>query len=59
MQKKWQLIILDRDGVINHDSVNFIKTPEEWHALPGSIAAIAELTRKSNANSAFCTDNVL
>lgn len=37
------LIILDRDGVINEDSDEFIKSPEEWHALPGSLAAIARL----------------
>lgn len=37
------LIILDRDGVINEDSVEYIKSPEEWHAIPGSLAAIAKL----------------
>ena len=40
-----QLIILDRDGVINKDSDEFIKTPDEWHALPGSLEAIARLTQ--------------
>ncbi|MGI9258566.1 MAG: D-glycero-beta-D-manno-heptose 1,7-bisphosphate 7-phosphatase [Gammaproteobacteria bacterium] len=39
------LIILDRDGVINEDSVDYIKSPNEWTPLPGSIEAIAELTR--------------
>ena len=39
-----KLVILDRDGVINEDSREFIKTPEEWRALPGSVEAIAELT---------------
>ncbi|EQD39934.1 histidinol-phosphate phosphatase family protein, partial [mine drainage metagenome] len=34
------LIILDRDGVINADSDRFIKSPEEWHPIPGSLAAI-------------------
>ena len=38
-----KLIILDRDGVINHDSDAFIKTADEWHALPGSLEAIARL----------------
>lgn len=38
-----KLIILDRDGVINHDSPNYIKTPAEWVAIPGSLAAIAQL----------------
>lgn len=43
MKKK--LIILDRDGVINYDSMDYIKTPEEWHAIPGSLDAIAKLNR--------------
>lgn len=38
-----KLIILDRDGVINHDSDTFIKSPEEWLPLPGSLEAIARL----------------
>lgn len=38
------LVILDRDGVINHDSQNFIKGPEEWRAISGSLEAIAELS---------------
>jgi len=38
-----KLIILDRDGVINHDSDHFIKSPYEWHPIPGSIEAIASL----------------
>ena len=40
-----KLIILDRDGVINRDSDQFIKTPEEWSAIPGSLEAIARLCR--------------
>ena len=38
-----KLIILDRDGVINRDSAQFIKTPEEWKPIPGSLEAIAKL----------------
>jgi D-glycero-D-manno-heptose 1,7-bisphosphate phosphatase len=38
-----KLIILDRDGVINHDSDNFIKSPDEWVPIPGSLEAIARL----------------
>lgn len=38
------LIILDRDGVINHDSDNYIKTPDEWEPIPNSLEAIARLT---------------
>ena len=38
---KW--LILDRDGVINYDSDDFIKSPAEWCPLPGSLEAIAAL----------------
>ncbi|HJP04720.1 MAG: D-glycero-beta-D-manno-heptose-1,7-bisphosphate 7-phosphatase [Chromatiales bacterium] len=40
-----QAVLLDRDGVINRDSPDFIKTPDEWVALPGSLEAIARLTK--------------
>lgn len=40
-----KLVILDRDGVINQDSVNFIKNPNEWIPLPGSLDAIALLNQ--------------
>ena len=40
-----KLIILDRDGVINYDSDEFIKHPEEWRPIPGSLDAIARLTQ--------------
>ena len=36
-----RLLILDRDGVINEDSAQFIKSPEEWIPIPGSLEAIA------------------
>ena len=38
-------VILDRDGVINYDSVHYIKSPEEWIPIPGSLEAIATLNR--------------
>ncbi len=38
-----RLIILDRDGVINYDSDQYIRTPEEWRPIPGSLEAIARL----------------
>ena len=38
-------IILDRDGVINYDSDQYIKSPEEWQPIPGSLEAIAHLNR--------------
>jgi D-glycero-D-manno-heptose 1,7-bisphosphate phosphatase len=40
-----QAVILDRDGVINHDSPDYVKSPEEWHAIDGSLEAIARLTK--------------
>jgi D-glycero-D-manno-heptose 1,7-bisphosphate phosphatase len=39
-----RLVILDRDGVINHDSDEFVKTPAEWLPIDGSIDAIARLS---------------
>lgn len=38
-----RLVILDRDGVINYDSDAYIKSPEEWRPIPGSLEAIARL----------------
>ena len=38
-----RLIILDRDGVINYDSEQYIKSPDEWRPIPGSLEAIARL----------------
>lgn len=40
-----KLIILDRDGVINFDSDQFIKSPAEWQPIPGSLEAIARLNQ--------------
>jgi len=38
-----KLVILDRDGTINHDSEDYIKSPAEWTPIPGSLEAIARL----------------
>jgi D-glycero-D-manno-heptose 1,7-bisphosphate phosphatase len=38
-----KLVILDRDGTINSDSDEFIKSPDEWKPLPGALEAIARL----------------
>lgn len=38
-----KLVILDRDGTINEDSDDFIKSPDEWEPLPGALEAIARL----------------
>jgi len=40
-----RLIVLDRDGVINEDSETYIKTPDEWQPLAGSLEAIAGLKK--------------
>lgn len=40
-----KMVILDRDGVINHDSPEFIKSPAEWIPIPGSLEAIARLNQ--------------
>jgi len=38
-----KVIVLDRDGVINHDSDAYIKSKEEWQPIDGSLEAIARL----------------
>jgi D-glycero-D-manno-heptose 1,7-bisphosphate phosphatase len=53
MNKK--LIILDRDGVINHDSAAYIKSAEEWIPLPNSLEAIA-LLKKNGYQVAVATN---
>ena len=64
-----KLIILDRDGVINQDSDNFIKTVDEFIPLPGSVEAIAKLkhagynvyiaTNQSGIQRGFYTEETL
>jgi D-glycero-D-manno-heptose 1,7-bisphosphate phosphatase len=39
-----KLVILDRDGVINHDSAAFIRSPDDWQPIDGSLEGIAMLT---------------
>ncbi|MEM9175229.1 MAG: D-glycero-beta-D-manno-heptose 1,7-bisphosphate 7-phosphatase [Myxococcota bacterium] len=39
------VVLLDRDGVINEDRAEFIREVDDWHPLPGSLAAIARLHR--------------
>jgi D-glycero-D-manno-heptose 1,7-bisphosphate phosphatase len=50
-----KLVILDRDGVINKDSTNFIKNTNEWIPLPGSLEAIA-LLNQSGFHVAIATN---
>jgi len=45
MHARPKLIILDRDGVINEDSEHYIRSPDEWHPIEGSIEAIAALSK--------------
>ncbi len=40
-----KLVILDRDGTINYDSDQYIKSPAEWRPIPGSLEAIGRLTQ--------------
>ena len=40
-----KLVILDRDGVINRDSPEYVKSPDEWQPYPGSLEAISRLHR--------------
>ncbi|OYY55535.1 MAG: D-glycero-beta-D-manno-heptose-1,7-bisphosphate 7-phosphatase, partial [Polynucleobacter sp. 35-46-207] len=40
-----KLIILDRDGVINEDRDDYVKSSDEWIPLPGSLEAIALLNQ--------------
>lgn len=45
LTRKYKIIVLDRDGVINEDSDEYIKSPAEWHPIPGSLEAIAQLNK--------------
>jgi D-glycero-D-manno-heptose 1,7-bisphosphate phosphatase len=40
-----KLVVLDRDGTINHDSDSYVKSIEEWRPIDGSLNAIARLTQ--------------
>ena len=40
-----KLIILDRDGVINEDSDDYIKSPDEWIPIAGSLEALGKLSQ--------------
>jgi len=49
-----KLVLLDRDGVINVDSPDFIKHPSQWRPIPGAIDAIASL--QSRFEVAVCSN---
>ena len=38
-----KLVILDRDGTINYDRDDYVKSPEEWQPMPHALEAIARL----------------
>jgi len=40
-----KIIFLDRDGVLNEDSPQFITAPDQWHPIPGSLEAVAALSQ--------------
>lgn len=48
-------VLLDRDGVINFDSPDYILAPEQWEPIPGSLEAIARLT-KAGIPVAICSN---
>ncbi|MBV35378.1 MAG: D-glycero-beta-D-manno-heptose-1,7-bisphosphate 7-phosphatase [Rickettsiales bacterium] len=63
-----KVIILDRDGVINHDSDAYVKSADEWKPIAGSLAAIAKLnsrfkvavaTNQSGIGRGFYDESVL
>lgn len=50
-----QLVLLDRDGVINADSPSHVRSVEAWQPLPGSLEAIAQL-HQAGLRVAVCTN---
>lgn len=55
MRGKIKAVLLDRDGVINFDSPDYILSPQAWHPIPGSLEAIARLSRAGIA-VAICSN---
>lgn len=54
-RKPVRLVLLDRDGVINVDSPDYVKSPSEWHPVPGALAAIARLNA-AGIHTALCSN---
>ena len=52
--KRFRMVLLDRDGVINFDSPDYIKNTAEWHAIPGALEAIVRI--QSTCKVAICTN---
>jgi D-glycero-D-manno-heptose 1,7-bisphosphate phosphatase len=55
LEYRMSLVLLDRDGVINEDSPEYIKRPSEWSPIPGSLDAIARLNR-TGCTVAICSN---
>ncbi len=53
--KHIQTVVLDRDGVINFDSPDYILSPEQWQPVPGSLEAIARL-KQAGLQVAVCSN---
>ena len=49
--KNIRAVLLDRDGVVNMDSEEFIKSPEEWKVLPGVVEAIGPSVQTTGADT--------
>ena len=54
-RKRSRLVLLDRDGVINYDCANYIKSPSEWQPIPGALKAIARLNN-AGIDTALCSN---
>ena len=50
-----KLVLLDRDGVLNHDSTDYIRAADDWDGIAGSIEAIAALNQ-AGIRCALCTN---
>ncbi len=50
-----RLVLLDRDGVINQDSKDYIRNAEEWAPIKGSLEAIGGWQRRG-IEFAVCTN---
>ena len=54
-RKPTQLVLLDHDGVINSDSAEYIKSADEWRAIPGALESIARLNQ-AGIHTAICSN---
>jgi len=53
------LVLIDRDGVLNHDRSDLVKSPEELDILPGAPEAVAALTRAGHATAVVTNQSVV